>query len=109
MPEYVPTRHALLTTIDGELHCVDTTTGKFQWTRQPKAEGAVVSSNATKFSRSAAAAKAGLTEGQEQEYDAEDWTFIVEPSEIPMLYVYSNASGLQVSKRKTNGKCTSVF
>ncbi|KAG0018373.1 bifunctional endoribonuclease/protein kinase ire1 [Podila clonocystis] len=95
-PEYMPTRHALLTTIDGELHCVDTTTGKFQWTRQPKAEGAVVSSIASKFSRSAAAAKAGLTEGQEQEYDAEDWTFIVEPSEIPMLYVYSNSSGLQL-------------
>ncbi|KAF9370779.1 hypothetical protein CPB97_002487, partial [Podila verticillata] len=92
-PEYVPTRYALLATIDGELHCVETITGKFQWTRQPKAEGAVVSSNATKFSRSAAAAKAGLTE--EQEFDAEDWTFIVEPSEIPMLYVYSNSSGLQ--------------
>ncbi|KAG0332961.1 bifunctional endoribonuclease/protein kinase ire1 [Podila humilis] len=95
-PQYMPTQYALLTTIDGELHCVDTITGKFLWTRSARAEGAVVSSNATKFSRSAAAVKAGLTETEDHEYDAEDWTFIVEPSEVPMLYVYSNGSGLQL-------------
>jgi len=108
-PEYVSDQSALLATIDGELHCVETTTGKFRWTRQPKVEGAVVSSNATKFSRSAAVAKAGLTE--EQEFDADDWTFIVEPSEIPMLYMYSNSSGLQVSikDKKERKGCTCVF
>ncbi|KAF9410138.1 bifunctional endoribonuclease/protein kinase ire1 [Podila epigama] len=106
-PEYAPTRYALLTTIDGELHCVETLTGKFLWSRPATAKGAVVSSSATKFAREAAAAStssssssssSGLAgeQQQQQKYDAEDWTFIVEPSEVPMLYVYSSSNGLQL-------------
>ncbi|KAF9081117.1 bifunctional endoribonuclease/protein kinase ire1 [Mortierella sp. AD031] len=147
LPEYQLTPLALLTTVDGDLHCIDTKTGKVIWTRSPKGVGAIVSSNVTRFmttrnsrgpSSSASPLEGGggddssrriiITEavaGTDITYDVlggdsspsgpladgsgattttgtggarhnkDDWTFIVEPSENPTLYVYSTASGLQ--------------
>ncbi|KAI7820318.1 hypothetical protein BC939DRAFT_238458 [Gamsiella multidivaricata] len=112
-PEYRITSLALLTTVDGNLHCIDTRNGELFWTRPPQAVGAIVSSNVTKYTKSRSRGSdtdifasssiegeqdgtrpAGLLDG-DIEYDSEDWTFIVEPAEIPRLYVYSNSSGLQ--------------
>ncbi|KAF9957938.1 bifunctional endoribonuclease/protein kinase ire1 [Modicella reniformis] len=99
---------ALLTTIDGDLHCINRGTGEVLWTRSPQVTGAVVSSNVTKYSRSrnpnhdvlggtsfGTGAGVGAQLGGDIKYDSDDWTFIVEPSETPRLYLYSNASGLQ--------------
>ncbi|KAG0328786.1 bifunctional endoribonuclease/protein kinase ire1 [Dissophora globulifera] len=115
-PEYLQTELALLTTVDGELHCIDRRNGEIVWTRAPQVMGAVVSSNVTKYTRSRSSNRAVNVLGQPTElaglaggddtagarhmdddikYDSEDWTFIVEPSEVPRLYVYSNTSGLQ--------------
>lgn len=46
--EYLLTPLALLTTVDGDLHCIDTKNGDVVWTRPPKGDGAVVSSNVTR-------------------------------------------------------------
>lgn len=136
--EYLLTPLALLTTVDGDLHCIDTKNGEVVWTRSPKGVGAVVSSNVTKEmnreSPMTGGASAGTTPGPGTDvgheilggltgingeaggpmagdnsgatggatgtsgpkYSKDDWTFIVEPSEKPSLYVHTKASGLQV-------------
>ncbi|KAF8941162.1 bifunctional endoribonuclease/protein kinase ire1 [Haplosporangium gracile] len=138
--EYRLTPLALLTTVDGDLHCIDTKNGEVVWTRSPKGVGAVVSSIVTKDMNreSSMAGAAGSTTplgpgtdvGHEipggrigingessgplagdnsgasgaaggaggaggPKYNKDDWTFIVEPSEKPSLYVHTKASGLQ--------------
>ncbi|KAK3815604.1 MAG: hypothetical protein JOS17DRAFT_795101 [Linnemannia elongata] len=135
--EYLLTPLALLTTVDGDLHCIDTKNGEVVWTRSPKGVGAVVSSNVTKEmnreSPMTGGASAGTTPGPGTDvgheilggltgingeaggpmagdnsgatggatgtsgpkYSKDDWTFIVEPSEKPSLYVHTKASGLQ--------------
>ncbi|KAI1293416.1 bifunctional endoribonuclease/protein kinase ire1 [Mortierella claussenii] len=148
-PDFIATRLALLTTIDGDLHCIDKANGEIVWTKPPEATGAIVSSNITKYTRSPARStqssgvdggglfggteggRDGVSGGQLDDsdsgsYSSEDWTFIVEPSEIPRLYVYSNTSGLQPvgslvhlvsnspqirpdGKRITGGKKTSLL
>ncbi|KAF9907889.1 bifunctional endoribonuclease/protein kinase ire1 [Linnemannia zychae] len=128
MPEYRLAPRALLTTIDGDLHCINTKNGEIVWTRSPKGVGAVVSTvtNFTtsmgraspmgpatgtdvgheildsKGSRIAGSSESGSPLGDAggtgsggAKYDKDDWTFIVEPSEKPRLYVFSTASGLQ--------------
>jgi len=111
VPEYQQVWMALLTTIDGDLHCINKGTGDVLWTRSANAIGAVVSSNVTRFSRNRdpdnndllGSASVGTRVGAQLDgdvhHDSENWTFIVEPAEVPTLYVYSNTSGLQVSGR----------
>lgn len=136
--EYRLTPLALLTTVDGDLHCIDTKNGDIVWTRSPNGVGAVVSSNVTmeiyRESPMAGGAGTGTTPGpgtdvaheilggrtningeaggplagddsdatggaagaSDTNYRKDDWTFIVEPSEKPSLYVHTKASGLQV-------------
>ncbi|KAF9907247.1 bifunctional endoribonuclease/protein kinase ire1 [Lobosporangium transversale] len=149
-PDFIPTRLALLTTIDGDLHCIDKANGEIVWTRRSEARGAIVSSNITKYTRGPSRPSPPLQQNDQQRLDnaigelnesgagggsnhgdysynnSEDWTFIVEPSEIPRLYVYSNSSGLQPvgslvhlvsnspqirpdGKRITGGKKTSLI
>lgn len=101
--DFNPISMVLLTTIDGGLHCINKGTGKVIWTRRAQAVGAVVSTNVTRFSRNKsefmgrASARAGVGAQLDGDvyYDSEDWTFIVEPSEIPRLYIYSNSTGLR--------------
>ncbi|KAF9180561.1 bifunctional endoribonuclease/protein kinase ire1 [Haplosporangium sp. Z 11] len=107
VPEYRPAGLALLTTVDGDLHCINKGNGEILWTRPPRAVGAIVSSNVTKFTTNKNTGRQGhdidigngnpdeTQVGSDVKYDSEGWTFIVEPSEIPQLYVYSNTSGLQ--------------
>ncbi|KAG0261871.1 bifunctional endoribonuclease/protein kinase ire1 [Mortierella polycephala] len=107
VPEYRPAGLALLTTVDGDLHCINKGNGEILWTRPSRAVGAIISSNVTKFTSSQRTSKQGhdidggkgnpdeAQVGSKVKYDSEGWTFIVEPSEIPQLYVYSNTSGLQ--------------
>ncbi|GJJ72815.1 serine/threonine-protein kinase/endoribonuclease IRE1 [Entomortierella parvispora] len=98
---HIPAGRALLTTVDGYLHCVNTGNGNIDWSLPPTSVGAVVSSNATKFSNGMSSAfstdadnKSTLGE-EEARPESEDWTFIVEPSEEPRLFLFSEKSGLQ--------------
>ncbi|KAF9580796.1 bifunctional endoribonuclease/protein kinase ire1, partial [Lunasporangiospora selenospora] len=121
--DYMRTPFTLLTTVDGHLYCIDASNGQLLWSKEPKAGGAVVSSNATKFSQqqqrqqqqsatdAESGAKAGTELGvgkelgtrtggprsddQEQKHGNEDLTFIIEPAEEPRLFVYSKSNGLQ--------------
>jgi len=100
-PKHWPTGRALLTTVDGYLHCINTANGNIDWSLPPTAVGAVVSSNASKDMSSAHSADADnkSTLGEEEaQPESEDWTFIVEPSEEPRLFLYSEKRGLQVKK-----------
>ncbi|KAG0048188.1 bifunctional endoribonuclease/protein kinase ire1 [Gryganskiella cystojenkinii] len=99
-PRYQAIGRALLTTVDGFLHCIDTRTGNVEWYRAPESVGAVVSSNATYTSNvmsnmSGTDGTVGGEQREDKKSESEDWTFIVEPSEVPQLYVYSEKSGLQ--------------
>lgn len=104
VPDFVDANLAIVSTLDGHLHCIDNRDGSIFWTRGPQASGAVVSSN--RFSMRPEASSNELLahsvggaprlEGQPGKQSTEDLTFIVEPSETPQLYVYSNISGLQV-------------
>ncbi|KAF9924477.1 bifunctional endoribonuclease/protein kinase ire1 [Mortierella alpina] len=133
VPDFVDANRAIVSTLDGHLHCINTQNGSIYWTRGPQTTGAVVSTN--RFSMRPEASNGLLAhsvsgaprlEGQPGKQSTEDLTFIVEPSETPQLYVYSNISGLQLvgplahlvnnspqihsdGKRITGGKTTSLL
>ncbi|KAG0199934.1 bifunctional endoribonuclease/protein kinase ire1 [Mortierella sp. GBA30] len=145
-PEYKVSGLRVLTTVDGHLHCISADSGEILWTHEPRVDGAVVASNISFFKTGATDveriqddlfggdSRAARLEGQQQQQQEqraklknnEDLIFIVEPSEIPTLYVYSNAGGLQPvgplghlvsnspqirpdGKRITGGKKTSLL
>ncbi|KAF9963017.1 bifunctional endoribonuclease/protein kinase ire1, partial [Mortierella alpina] len=135
VPDFIDANLAIVSTLDGHLHCINNRDGSIFWTRSPQAAGAVVSTN--RFSMRSEAGNELLAhsvggaprlEGQPGtgKQSTEDLTFIVEPSETPQLYVYSNISGLQLvgplahlvnnspqihsdGKRITGGKTTSLL
>ncbi|KAF8951169.1 hypothetical protein BGZ46_004129, partial [Entomortierella lignicola] len=112
-PEFHPIALSILSTVDGDLHCINTANGDVIWRRPSKVTGAIVSSNITTYlssssrdrnrnddldniSGSARSQLDGEDDGEDDhEYDSKDWMFIVEPSDTPKLYVYSHKSGLQ--------------
>ncbi|KAF9107552.1 bifunctional endoribonuclease/protein kinase ire1 [Mortierella sp. AM989] len=122
-PDFLPTRLSILTTVDGDLHCIDRANGEVLWTRPAKVTGAIVSSNITTFQRNTRSENSnnifgdsngngsgaqldgsstgdnGSTDNNDNDdedikYESKNWIFIVEPSDNPMLYVYSSQSGL---------------